>query len=102
MLTTYAFKDFQNFIKRQIYKAQYRVGSTWYDASIVDIAIQTDGTVRCKCEIAHGSACTINGVRLISQQNEVWCSKGITVVIERANTNLMQWFDFKMTESEVR
>lgn len=101
MLENCAFRDFRNFIKRQIYKGQYRVGSTWYDANLVDIAITNDGIVRVKLEIAHGSACTITGVRLISQLNEVWCTKGITVIIERSNTNLMQWIDFAMAEKEV-
>ena len=54
-----------------------------------------------KSEIAHGAACTITGVRLISQLNEVFATKTINVVIERPTTNLMQWFDFKITESEV-
>ena len=101
MLSNEALRDFRNFIKWQIYKSQYRVGSTWYDANMAEIVIMSDGTVRVKCEIAHGAACTITGVRLISQLNEVWASKTINVVIERATTNLMQWFDFKITESEV-
>ncbi len=101
MLSNEALRDFRNFIKRQIYKGQYRVGSTWYNANMVEIKIETDGTVRVKCEIAHGAACTITGVRLISQLNEVWATKTINVVIERATTNLLQWFDFKITESEV-
>ena len=101
MLSNEALRDFRNFIKRQIYKSQYRVGSTWYDATLAEIVIMSDGTVRVNCEIAHGAACTITGVRLISQLNEVWASKTINVVIERATTNLMQWFDFNITESEV-
>ena len=101
MLSNEAFKDFRNFIKKQIYKSQYRVGSTWYNANLVEIVILADGTVRVKSEIAHGAACTITGVRLISQLNEVWATKSINVVIERPTTNLLQWFDFNITESEV-
>lgn len=101
MLSNEALRDFRNFIKRHIYKGQYRVGSTWYDANLVEIVIMTDGTVRVKCEIAHGAACTITGVRLISQLNEVWATKTVNVEIERPTTNLMQWFDFNITEREV-
>ena len=101
MLSNDAFKDFRNFIKGWIYKTQYRVGSTWYDAAMVETVITNDGTVRVKSEIAHGAPCTITGVRLISQLNEVFAMKTINVVIERSTTNLMQWFDFKITESEV-
>lgn len=101
MLTTQAFADFRNFVKRRVGKAQYRVGSTWYDAPIVDAGITSDGTVRIKSQIAHGAACTIAEVRLLNTENAVWATKTVNVVIETASTNLLQWFDFKITESEV-
>jgi len=101
MLTTQAFADFRNFVKRRVGKAQYRVGSTWYDAPIVDAAIISDGTVRIKSQIAHGAACTIAEVRLLNTENAVWAAKTVNVVIESASTNLLQWFDFNITESEV-
>lgn len=101
MLTAQAFADFRSFIRKRIGKAQYRVGSTWYDAPIVETVISNDGTVRVKSQIAHGAACTIAEVRLLNTENAVWATKTITVVIETATTNLLQWFDFKVTESEV-
>jgi hypothetical protein len=101
MLTNQAFADFRHFIRRRIGKAQYRVGTTWYDAPIVETVIMSDGTVRVKSQIAHGAACTIAEVRLLNTENAVWATKTITVVIETATTNLLQWFDFKVTESEV-
>lgn len=101
MLTTQAFADFRNFVKRRVGRAQYRVGSTWYDAPIVDAAIISDGTVRIKSQIAHGAACTIAEVRLLNTENAVWAAKTVNVVIESASTNLLQWFDFNITESEV-
>ena len=101
MLTTQAFADFRNFVKRRVGKTQYRVGSTWYDAPIVDAEIISDGTVRIKSQIAHGAACTIAEVRLLNTENAVWAAKTVNVVIESASTNLLQWFDFNITESEV-
>jgi len=101
MLTTQAFTDFRNFIVQRVGKAQYRVGSTWYDAPIVDASVTSDGIVRIKSQIAPGAACTIVEVRLLNTENSVWATKTVNVVIENASTNLMQWFDFNISESEV-
>ncbi len=101
MLQTAAFTDLRNYIKGRIAAAQYKVGDTWYNATIVESVILDNGTVRIKCQIAHGAACTISEVRLISTASEVWLSKTVSVVIDSASTNLLQWFDFNVTESEV-
>ena len=100
MLETAAFTDLRNYIKKRIGKAQYRVGTTWYDAPIVDAVITGDGTVRIKTQIAHGAACTIAAVRLLNTENQPWATKTVTVIIETATTNLLQWFDFTITEIE--
>jgi len=101
MLTTQAFTDLRYFIKRRIAKVQYRVDSTWYDAPIVDAGFTSEGIVRIKSQIAHGAACTIVEVRLLNTENSVWATKTVNVVIENASTNLLQWFDFIISESEV-
>ena len=101
MITTQAFTDLRNFIRQRVGRAQYRVGSTWYDAPIVATEITSDGTVRIKSQIAHGAACTIAEVRLLNTENAVWATKTVTVVIENASTNLLQWFDFNISEREV-
>ena len=46
MLDSAAFEDLNNFIKRRIASARYRVGSTYYSATINDIVILPAGTVR--------------------------------------------------------
>jgi len=100
MLTTYAFDDLRNFIKRDIYKAQYQRSGSWYDAPITEIVI-TNGIVRVKAQVSPGVACTIQAVRLINQEQQVFCQKAVNIVLETPSTNLMQWFDFSITESEV-
>ena len=55
---------------------------------------------RIKVQISPGVACTITGVRLINTDNQVWATKAISVVLETADTNLLQWFDFEITEEE--
>lgn len=101
MLTTAALNDFRNFVKNKIWKAQYKIGSTWYDGTISQSQILSDGTVRIQVPISPGMACTISGVRLISTSNEVWAEKTISVQITDASTSLLQWFEFVITESEV-
>ena len=101
MLTTAALNDFRAFVKKKIWKAQYKIGSTWYDATISQSAITSAGVVRIQIPISPGYACTITGARLISTSNEVWAEKSISVTIDDAATNLLQWFEFVITESEV-
>ena len=101
MLTNAAFNDFRNMIKRMIARAQYRVGSTWYDSTLLETVITGDNIVRVKTQIAHGSPCTINRVRLISSNGDVWAEKAINVILENSYTHLLQWFDFNIAESEV-
>lgn len=101
MLTTAALNDFRAFVKKKIWKAQYKIGSTWYDATISQSAITSAGVVRIQIPISPGYACTITGARLISTSNEVWAEKSISVTIDDAATNLLQWFEFVIKESEV-
>lgn len=101
MLQPAAFTDMRNYIKRRIAKAEYRVGSTWYDAPIVETMITVAGAVRVKSQIAHGEPCTIAEVRLINSEKQVWATKIVNIVLETATTNLLQWFDFNITETEV-
>jgi len=102
MLTTAALNDFRSFVKKKIWKAQYKIGSTWYDATISQSVITSAGVVRIQIPISPGYACTITGARLISTNNEVWAEKAISATIEDGSTNLLQWFEFVIAEkSEV-
>lgn len=100
MLTTYAFADFRNFVKKKLWKAQYKIGSTWYDATISGIDILASGIVHVRIPISPGAACTITGARLISTSNEIWCEKAINVIIDDAQVSLLEWFEFNITEKE--
>lgn len=100
MLQTAAFVDLRNFITKRIYKAQYQRSGSWYDAALVAKEVTSGGIARIKVQISPGVACTITGVRLINTENQVWATKAINVVIETSDTNLLQWFDFEITEEE--
>lgn len=100
MLQAAAFSDLRNYIVKRIYKAQYQRGGSWYDAALVSKEVTNTGIARIKVQISPGVATTITGVRLINMDNQVWAVKSINVVIETADTNLLQWFDFEITEEE--
>ena len=100
MLQTAAFTDLRNFIVKRIYKAQYQRGGSWYDAALVSKEVTPSGIARVKVQISPGTPCTITGVRLINTENQVWAVKSVNVVLETAETNLLQWFDFEITEEE--
>ena len=100
MLQAAAFTDLRNYIVKRIYKAQYQRGGSWYDAALVSKEVTNTGIARIKVQISPGVATTITGVRLINMDNQVWAVKSVNVVIETADTNLLQWFDFEITEEE--
>lgn len=100
MLQTAAFNDLRQYITKRIYKAQYQRDGTWYDAVLVSKEVTRDGIARIKVQISPGVATTITGVRLINTENQVWAVKTVNVVLETADTNLLQWFDFEITEDE--
>ncbi len=100
MLQAAAFSDLRNYITKRIYKAQYQRGGSWYDAALVSKEVTNTGIARIKVQISPGVATTITGVRLINTDNQVWAVKSVNVTIETADTNLLQWFDFEITEEE--
>lgn len=100
MLQAAAFSDLRNYITKRIYKAQYQRGGSWYDAALVSKEVTNTGIARIKVQISPGVATTITGVRLINTDNQVWAVKSVNVMIETADTNLLQWFDFEITEEE--
>ena len=101
MLQTAAFTDLRSYIVKRVYKAQYQMGGSWYDAAMVSKEVTGTGVVRIKTQISPGTTGTITGIRLINSEGAVWATKTISVVLETADAHLLQWFDFEITEVEV-
>lgn len=101
MIEAAAYTDLRNYIKTRIGSAEYQVSGVWTACTIAESVILLNGTVRIKCQISPGAACTITGVRLKNTDGQVWATKAVNVVIDSASTHLLQWFDFVITESEV-
>ena len=100
MLQAAAYTDLESYIVKRIYKAQYQRNGSWYDAALVSKEVTRNGIARIKVQISPGVVTTITGVRLINTDNQVWAVKAVNVGIERADENLLQWFDFEITEEE--
>lgn len=100
MLTTAALTDLREYIKRRISHAEYRIGSTYHRADISEAEITAGGVVRIKIPITQPTPVTITQVRLISQTNQIWATKNISVTTNSLQTHYLQWFDFVITEVE--
>lgn len=101
MLDPAAFTDLRNFIKKRIAGAQYRVGSTFYAATLNDITILENGTVRALLSIAPGGTVTINRVELFNSDGNLWAHQDVSITISTGQTGVLYWFDFTITEGEV-
>jgi len=101
MLNPAAFTDLQNYIKTRIGSAEYEVSGTWSACLIAEAVVLADGTVRIKCQIAPGGACTITGARLKNTDGQVWATTAVNVNIDSASEHLLVWFDFVLSEREV-
>lgn len=100
MLDTAAFEDLREFIKKRIVSARYRVGSTYYQASLNDIVILPTGTVRALLSIAPGGTVTINRAELINSAGKLWAHQDVSITISTGQTGVLYWFDFAVTEKE--
>lgn len=101
MLDSAAFEDLNNFIKRRIASARYRVGSTYYPATINDIVILPTGTVRALLSIIPGGTVTINRVELYNSDGKLWAHQDVSITVSTGQTGVLYWFGFTITEEEV-
>ncbi|MCC8080183.1 MAG: hypothetical protein LIO57_09070 [Oscillospiraceae bacterium] len=100
MLTTQAFTDLRNYIKRRISYAAYTAGGTTYKTSLSDISILSDGTVRAQIVINTDGTSTvkITKVALYNQDAQLWASQSVNVTLSSGQANLLFWFDFTIKE----
>lgn len=101
MLDPAAFTDLRGFIKRRIAYARYRVGSTYYKASINDITILGTGVVRVQLAIIPAGTVTINRVELFNSDGNLWAHQDVSITISTGQTGVLYWFEFTVTEEEV-
>lgn len=101
MLDTAAFTDLRGYIKQRIARARYRIGTTWYTTTLNDIIILANGTVRAQLSISPGGTVTIDRVELINSAGDLWAHQDVSITISTAQTSVLYWFDFTVTEKVV-
>lgn len=101
MLTDTALDKFRAFIRRNIYRARYRVGSTWREATINQVEIQSGGTVRAWLAITPGGASTVTRVELLDSSGATWAYQDVSISVTDQQSGILYWFDFTIKEEAV-
>lgn len=103
MLTPGALTDIKNYALNRIAYAKYKIGSTYYTATINDKQITPAGIVRVQFPIIPqaSSTVTVTEVQLISTGGAVWATKTVSISIETIQTGILFWFEFNVQELEV-
>lgn len=101
MLTDTALDKFRAFIRRNIYRARYRVGSTWREATINQVEIQSGGTVRAWLAITPGGASTVTRVELLDSSGATWAYQDVSIPVTDQQSGILYWFDFTIKEEAV-
>lgn len=98
-----ALTDIKNYALNRIASARYKIGSTYYTATINDKQITGNGIVRIQFPIIPqaSSTVTVTEVQLISTAGAVWAKKAVSISIETIQTGILFWFEFNIQELEV-
>ena len=100
ILTEAAFEGFRAYTDRTISRAQYRIGSTWRDASIHRRERLPDGRVAVYFSITPGMSgnVTIAEVRIFDTNNDVWAVKPESINIHGLQEGVLYRFTFDFRE----
>ena len=101
MLTDTALDKFRAFVKRNIYRARYRVGSTWREAVINEVETQPGGTARAWLATTPGGAAAVNRVELLDPSGATWAYQDVSISVTAQQSGILYWFDFTIKEEAV-
>lgn len=103
MIDSAGFTDLRNYIKRRVAYAKYRVGNTYIKTDLSDVAVLPNGTVRAQLTIsAESTPLTVTRVELYNSDNALWAHQDCSITVNTGQTGLLYWFDFTVTEQEVK
>lgn len=98
MLTQAAINSFKQHIDRTVATAKYKIGSTYYPATIHKKEILSDGRVAIYFTINTTGAATITEVQLYDTSGQLWASKSENVVLTSAQNGVLYRFTFAIEE----
>ena len=103
MIDSAGFTDLRNYIKRRVAYAKYRVGNTYIKTDLSDVAVLPNGTVRAQLTIsAESTPLTVTRVELYNSDNALWAHQNGSITVNTGQTGILYWFDFTVTEQEVK
>lgn len=83
--------------------AKYRVGNTYIKTDLSDVAVLPNGTVRAQLTIsAESTPLTVTRVELYNSDNALWAHQDCSITVNTGQTGILYWFDFTVTEQEVK
>lgn len=83
--------------------AKYRVGNTYIKTDLSDVAVLPNGTVRAQLTIsAESTPLTVTRVELYNSDNALWAHQNCSITVNTGQTGILYWFDFTVTEQEVK
>ncbi|MCE5343399.1 MAG: hypothetical protein LLF96_07440 [Eubacteriales bacterium] len=101
MLTAAALAGLRNYLKSQITSAKYKVGSTYYTATINDVTVLSDGRVSVSFTIDHTVAgnITVTEVQLYDRNGVLLASKTESINRAAAQEGILYRFRFTIAEN---
>lgn len=99
MIDTQGFLDMRDYISRRLSYARYRVGETFANIPLSNIAVLSDGTVRAQVVIAASETpMTVTRVELFNSDGQLWAHQDCSITINSGQSSILYWFDFKVEE----
>ena len=100
MLTPNAMAGFKDYVKATVEHAEYKIGSTWYRASLLDMYVDSGGRVCIDFTIdpTQGGTVTVSGVRLYDIAGQIWLEKVESIVRQGNQQGIFYRFTIAITE----
>lgn len=100
LLTSAAIEGYKNYTKKVLAYAQYKVGTTYYKAPIVDVSTLSTGRIAADVLIDHtiDGDITVTELQLYDSNNQLWLSKPESISRKNVQEGILYRFTFNITE----
>lgn len=104
MLAKDAFEDIRNYIKQRIAYAVYYIGNETQEVNLTSVEILDNGAVRVMLSISSNSDInrTVRRIELYNTEKKLWAFQNCFIKITPEQPGLLYWFDFEITERELK
>lgn len=101
-LTTAMLDSLREYVKTNLAYAQYKVGSTYYRAELIEKQVLSDGRVSITFLIDHTVAgnITVSEIQLYNYSGVKWAAKVVSITRQDATEGILYRCRFTVTETE--